>query len=248
MPSLSAYKSSLDYSYTPGLFPSMECLLHRPSSAMRLLLHSDAESSEGAEKLRKLAEEQHVRWEHADRLLRMVSGKDNCYAAVVFRKFSDDLDPAFPHVVLHCPGDTGNIGTIMRTALGFGFEDIAFIRPCADVFDPHTVRSSMGSLFSLRIHVFDSFDDYRALYPSHTLYPFMLRRAQSLETVLSEPVPAQFSLVFGNEGSGLPDTFADLGRPVRIESNSRIDSLNLSVAAAVGLYTFGRKAGMTGGY
>ncbi len=245
MPSLSPYKSSLDYSYAPGLFPSVECLLHRPDCAMRVLLQSDTEDSEGAEKLQKLAGDLQKRWEYADRILRNVSGKENCHAAVVFRKFSDELSADKPHVVLHNPGDTGNVGTILRTALGFGYEDIALIRPCVDVFDPRTVRSSMGSLFSLRLHVFDSFEAYRAVYPEHLLYPFMLRHARPLETVIGEEVPPRFALVFGNEGRGLPDAFADEGRPVRIESNERIDSLNLSVAAAIGLYRFAQKAGMT---
>ena len=48
MPSLSPYKSDLDYAYAPGVFPSMECLLHRPGEVRRLLLHSKAEGTEGA--------------------------------------------------------------------------------------------------------------------------------------------------------------------------------------------------------
>ena len=54
MPGLSAYKSELDYSYAPGIFPAMECLLHRPESVRRVLVHSAAEGREGAEKLAAL--------------------------------------------------------------------------------------------------------------------------------------------------------------------------------------------------
>ncbi len=39
MPSLEAYKAALDYSYAPGVFPSMECLEHRPEQVRRLLVH-----------------------------------------------------------------------------------------------------------------------------------------------------------------------------------------------------------------
>ena len=38
MPSLSPYRSDLDYAYAPGMFPAMECLLHRPDCARRVLL------------------------------------------------------------------------------------------------------------------------------------------------------------------------------------------------------------------
>ena len=54
-------------------------------------------------------------------------------------------------------------------------------------------------------------------------------------------IPEQYSLVFGNEGSGLPAEFASMGQAVRIESNDKVDSLNLAVAAGVGIYYFSSK-------
>ena len=212
MPSLSPYKSDLDYAYAPGVFPSMECLLHRPGEVRRLLLHSKAEGTEGAEKLTRLAEQLHVRVEVADKALGRVSGKENCFAAAVFSKFEDDLHP-----------------------------DVALIRPCVDIFDPRVVRASMGSLFSLRVHVYDDFEAYRAAYPAHGLYPFMLDGSSSLPDVLAGEIVQPYALIFGNEGSGLPASFTALGQPVRIPSNDRVDSLNLSIAAAIGIYGFTQK-------
>ena len=241
MPSLSPYKSDLDYGYAPGVFPSMECLLHRPDCARRVLLHSKAAGTEGAEKLTALAAQLHIRVEEADKALSRISGKENCFAAAVFSKFSDGLRADQPHVVLHHPSDCGNVGTILRTSLGFGIEDIALIRPCVDVFDPRVVRASMGSLFSLRVHVYDDFADYQAGFPERMLYPFMLDGSRSLPDVLAGDVPETYSLVFGNEGSGLPPEFAQMGQPVRIPSNEKIDSLNLSIAAAIGIYGFTQK-------
>lgn len=241
MPSLSPYKSDLDYGYAPGVFPSMECLLHRPDCARRVLLHSKAEGTEGAQKLTELAQKLHIRVEIADKALSRISGKENCFAAAVFGKFDDPLEGGKPHVVLHHPSDCGNVGTILRTALGFGVEDVALIRPCVDVFDPRVVRASMGSLFSLRVRTYDSFEAYEAEHPGRTLYPFMLDGSRSLPDVLAENVPANWTLVFGNEGSGLPPEFAKMGQPVRIPSNEKIDSLNLSIAAAIGIYGFTQK-------
>ncbi len=238
MPSLSPYSSALDYAYAPGMFPAMECLLHRPESARRILLHSKSAGTEGANRLIEEANKHHIRVEEADRALARISGKENCFAAAVFTKFDDTLCAEKPHVVLHNPSDCGNVGTILRTALGFGLEDVALIRPCVDVFDPRVVRASMGSMFQLRIHTYADFDAYRANYPEHALYPFMLDGSRSLPDVLAEEVPAKWALVFGNEGSGLPAEFSRLGQPVRIPSNERIDSLNLSIAAAIGIYGF----------
>lgn len=241
MPSLSPYRSDLDYAYAPGMFPAMECLLHRPELARRVLLHSKSAGTEGAARLIELADSLHVRVEEADRALGRISGKENCFAAAVFAKFDDALAEKRPHVVLHNPSDCGNVGTILRTALGFGVEDVALIRPCVDVFDPRVVRASMGSLFQLRIRTYDTFEAYRQDYPEHCLYPFMLDGSRSLPEVLDGEIPAKWTLIFGNEGSGLPTAFAELGQPVRIPSNERIDSLNLSIAAAIGIYGFTRK-------
>ena len=237
MPSLSAYKGELDYSYAPGIFPSMECLKYRPESVRRLLVHSSAAGREGVDKLRALAEEHGIRIEEADKALSRISGKENCYAAAVFGKFEDEPDPEKPHIVLHNPGDSGNIGTILRTALGLGIEDVALVRPCADVFDPKTVRASMGSIFRLRVKVYDRFEEYRDKYPERALYPFMLDASIPLREAV-QGKPEVWTLVFGNEGRGLPKEFAAYGQAVRIESNDKVDSLNLGIAAAIGMYEF----------
>jgi TrmH family RNA methyltransferase len=237
MPSLSGYKNDLDYSYAPGIFPSMECLTCRPKDVRRLLVHSSAAGREGVDKLCALAEKHHIRIEEADRALARISGKENCYAAAVFSKFEDDLLADRPHVVLHNPGDSGNIGTILRTALGLGIEDVALVRPCADLFDPKTVRASMGAVFRLRVKVYDRFEEYRAAYPDRALYPFMLDASVPLREAVKNK-PDTWTLVFGNEGRGLPKEFAAYGQAVRIESNDKVDSLNLGIAAGIGMYQF----------
>ena len=94
MPSLSPYRSDLDYAYAPGMFPAMECLLHRPDLARRVLLHSKSAGTEGAQRLTELAAKLHVRVEEADRALARISGKENCFAAAVFEKFDDPLNDA----------------------------------------------------------------------------------------------------------------------------------------------------------
>ena len=97
----------------------------------------------------------------------------------------------------------------------------------------------MGSLFRLRVRVYDSFEEYRAEFPDRQLYPFMLDASVPLREIWE--VPAVYSLVFGNEGSGLPAEFSAMGQPVRIESSDKVDSLNLAIAAGIGIYYFSGK-------
>ena len=236
MPSLKPYSQELEYSYAPGLFPSLELMRVQPEQALRLLT-SEKAHGEGVEKLRAICREHNVREEVADKALRRISGKENCFAAMVFSKWQAELRPDLPHVVLHHPMDEGNLGTIQRTLLGLGLKDIAVIRPAADVFEPHVVRAAMGAVFSLRVKQYDSFEDYRREYPDHALYPFMLDGSMLLEEAVRQR-KTPYALVFGNEGSGLPPEFSGLGQAVRIPHSGEIDSLNLSIAVGIGAYAF----------
>lgn len=239
MAKLESYDKALDYSYAPGIFPATECLLNAPERCLRLLLSSASERSEGAQKLRCAALEKNIRVEIADRALERISKKENCFAAMVYKKAEGVFDDASAHVVLHHPSDSGNMGTILRTALGFGLCNIAIIRPAVDSDDPRVTRASMGAAFSLNIRHFDSFEAYRSEFPDRQLFPFMLTGAVPLDEAVRK-VSRPFSLVFGNEASGLPDEFARLGVSTLIPHSGRIDSLNLAIAAGIGMYAFTR--------
>lgn len=242
MAKLEAYDKTLDYSYAPGIFPATECLKNAPKRCLRLLLSSASEKSEGAAKLRAAAEENGVRVEIADRALERISRKENCFAAMVYKKQEGVFDDCAPHVVLVNPSDSGNLGTILRTALGFGLVNIAIIRPAVDSDDPRVTRASMGAAFSLNIRHFDSFDQYRAEFADRQLFPFMLTGAVPLHEAIQK-VEGKYALVFGNEASGLPDVFASYGISTLIPHSGKIDSLNLAIAAGIGMYTFVNRQG-----
>lgn len=237
MPKLEPYSRKLDYSYQLGVFPALMLLEARPECAQRLLLHPQGLENEGVVKLRAKCAELGVREEMAERVLRRESKKDNCFAGLVFKKYDCALDPARNHAVLCQISDAGNAGTAMRSLLGFGIRDVAVVKPCVDVFDPHVLRASMGAFFKLRVRVYETFEDYRAEHPERPLYPFMLDGARPLNAVAAEARPP-FSLIFGNEQTGLPARFAQLGQSVLIPQSDEIDSLNLAVAVSVGTYVF----------
>lgn len=240
MARLESYDKSLDYSYAPGIFPATECLKNAPERCLRLLLSSASEKSEGAQHLRAQAEALGVRTEIADRALERISKKENCFAAMVYRKAEGVFDADSPHIVLHHPSDSGNMGTILRTALGFGLRNVAVIRPAVDSDDPRVTRASMGAAFSLGVRHFDSFEAYREEFPDRQLFSFMLTGAVPLHEAVAR-VAGPFSLIFGNEASGLPDAFAQMGVSTLIPHSGKIDSLNLAIAAGIGMYAFTQK-------
>ena len=115
MPSLEAYRRSLDYSYAPGLFPCMEAVTRRPDLVCRVLLHSKAEHTDAIARLLNLCQSNNIRVETADRALARLSGKENVFAAAVFSKEATALSADGNHLVLHQPSDSGNLGTMLRT-------------------------------------------------------------------------------------------------------------------------------------
>ena len=198
--------------------------------------------NEGVNLLREKCRALGVREEFADRVLKRESQKDNCYAALVFEKYEAVLDKDLPHVVLCQITDGGNLGTALRSCLGFGIRDVAIVRPCVDAFDPHVLRASMGAFYKMRVRTYDRFSDYRQDYPERPLYPFMLGGAKPLYEVAGTQPPV-YSLVFGNEQAGLPHEFAEMGQSVLIPQSRDIDSLNLSVAVSIGAYAFTQTQG-----
>ena len=80
---------------------------------------------------------------------------------------------------------------------------------------------------------FDSFEEYREAFGERELYPFMLDAEMKLYEIRPKRV---FSLIFGNEATGLPDEFSCIGTSVVIPHSGRIDSLNLPIAASIAMY------------
>lgn len=235
--SFKAYKKDFDHSYALGVFLTIELLMHKPEKALCILLSTQAERNSGVVKMMRLSQAKGIPVEINDKAIERLSPKENCYAIGVFRKYETALDPDKNHIVLVNPMDPGNLGTIIRTSLGFGFGNLAIIKPAVDIFDPKSIRASMGALFSMDFSYYDQFNHYAERFSSHRHYPFLLNGKiplHQVEDIKKEP----YSLIFGNESSGLPQEFQGVGTGITIPHAKTIDSLNLSVAVAIAEYEF----------
>ena len=235
---LSPYRKDFGWSYSFGMFPTVELTDQFPSAVFRIAVSSKL-SAANMDILAERAGKLNVPLVVDDKTVERLSPKENCFAVGVFRKFRQTLDPVKDHIVLVNPSDRGNAGTIIRTLTAFGFKDLAVIRPSADILDPHTVRASMGSVFRIRHEYFDSFEDYAAKNAGNggrVFYPFMLN-GESMEALRPDR-SGPCSLIFGNESSGLPDSFLSLGKPLKIVHENTVDSLNLTIAAGIAMHWF----------
>ena len=73
---------------------------------------------------------------------------------------------------------------------------------------------------------------------SHKKWDERLKGAKNIHLI--EPNDKNYSLVFGNESSGLPDEFLNYGQSIFIPHSDKIDSLNLSMALGITLYHFSK--------
>lgn len=234
---LKRYQKKQGYSYSFGAFPTFELLTGQPGQAEKVFVHSGAKQEIRA-KAEELCRQAGVPLMENDRLMERIREKDSCLVIGVFRKYTCELEHGENHVVLVNPGDGGNLGTILRTCVGFGIRNLAVIEPGVDIFDPKVVRASMGSLFHLNFCYFGDYGEYRREYgEEREQYPFMLKGAKKLGS-FAAPKERPFSLVFGNEASGLEDRFLEVGQSVVIGHSGKIDSLNLSLAVGIGIYEF----------
>lgn len=230
---LSKYKKSLDYSYTLGVYPTLDLLKVRPDLVKTVILDPRTDANQGVKEIKALCAKHDIRFDYGNRIFKLLAIKDNTYVIGVFKKFETSIDRNANHVVLVNPSDTGNVGTIIRAMLGFGVKNLAIIKPAVDVFDPKVVRATMGSLFGIKYEYFESFEQYKEMYSENIIYPFTLAAKNMLqETKFSQP----FSLVFGTEGAGLDKEFESHPNCVKIKHAKEIDSLNLSMAASIALY------------
>lgn len=232
------YKRNGEYSYALGLSLVIELLKHQPAQISEVYLHSKLKEGLTKSELLTKLNQLKIAYKINDKIFNILSAKENCFVIGEFKKYTSQINVSHNHLVLVSPENAGNLGTIMRTALGFGFNDLIIIGNSVDYFDPKTIRASMGAVFALNINYFSDIDAYFTLTPHHHYYPFMLQTDNLLPFVtLKEP----FSLMFGSESSGLDLSFLELGTPLRIPHLPLIDSLNLPNAVSIALYEAARK-------
>ena len=233
------YKRDHDHSYTLGATLTFELMKCRPDLALRVFICSDTQMTDSTKELIAICESHDVPVEKNDKAFNILSPKGNCYVIGMFRKEKQKI-VAGDHLMFVNPSDAGNMGTILRTATGFGYKDIAIVTPAVDVYDPKTVRASMGALFHVRVEYFDTIADYRKRFENNHRYAFMLTSSKDLEDVKPK---APYTLIYGNEATGLPEEYADFCETVIIPISREIDSLNLPMAAGISMYRFYRTKG-----
>jgi TrmH family RNA methyltransferase len=138
--------------------------------------------------------------------------------------------------------DPGNAGTLIRTSDALGAHAVVLAGHSVDVYNPKTVRASVGSLFHLPLALEP--DPLRALRAAQGAGLVVLAADGKGELALgdaAEVLAGPTAWLFGNEAWGLPAELAALAdHRVRIPIRGRAESLNLATAAAICLHESSR--------
>ena len=138
-------------------------------------------------------------------------------------------------VVVEAVEKPGNLGAIFRSADGAGADAVIAANPATDVFNPNTVRASIGTVFSVPVAAATSEQTQRFL-DERGIRVIAARPDVTLEYTDAD-LAGPLAILLGSEATGLSDTWSGSNAiTVRIPMAGIADSLNVSIAAAVLLY------------
>ncbi|MFM6841195.1 MAG: TrmH family RNA methyltransferase [Candidatus Planktophila sp.] len=137
--------------------------------------------------------------------------------------------------------DPGNAGTILRTADAMGVDAVITSPGSVDMYSPKVVRSTAGSIWHLPLFESVPFVEVTSLLPN--VRP-LLMSSHARESVLDLPLTNSYISVFGNEARGVDASALGISQSeiteVAIPMAGRAESLNLSAAASIVIFTLSR--------
>lgn len=146
---------------------------------------------------------------------------------------SNDLFLDSDALLLDAVQDSGNVGTLLRTAAAAGVKKVYLSKGSASAWSPQVLRAGMGAHFNLDI--FEQVDLFALVTKSKVpVYGTSLETSKSLyDSKFGSPA----AWIFGNEGSGVnPDLLSKCNQTFFIPQTDNVESLNVSASAAVCLF------------
>lgn len=132
--------------------------------------------------------------------------------------------------------DPGNMGTIFRTAEGAGADGIFLSRNCVDLYNPKTIRSTMGSVYRMPFVCVDRLEEVLPLLKERGIRTYAAH-LQGKCSYDEEDYRAGCAFMIGNEGNGLSRELSEQADVwIRIPMHGQLESLNAAVAASILMY------------
>ncbi|MDO5650894.1 MAG: RNA methyltransferase [Moraxella sp.] len=135
-------------------------------------------------------------------------------------------------LILNGIQDTGNAGTLLRTASAVGIHTIITTPNTAHLYSPKCLRAGMGAHFSLNI--FEQIATHEILSKVKT--PLFATSSHTDKVIYHHDLTTPIAWVLGHEGQGVSDEFLQIATPIALPQPNGQESLNVGVAGSVCFY------------
>ena len=157
----------------------------------------------------------------------------------VYKKIQKPIDYNSHIIYLNSINDPGNLGTILRTALAFGLNNIVVDEDCADIYNYKTLQAAKDSIFKLNISSDENFHILKEIKSKMKIYSTRVKDAETIDVLKK---PEKFCLVLGSEAHGVSQEIQEMSDGfTKIKISKEIESLNVASAAAVLFYEITKK-------
>lgn len=144
-------------------------------------------------------------------------------------------------MVLEDIQDPGNLGTILRTGEGAGISGVIMSRETADIYNPKTIRSTMGSIYRVPFVYVTSLEEASAQLKAKNIRLFAAH-LKGRSWYDGEDYRKGSAFLIGNEGNGLREETAALADTyIKIPMQGRVESLNAAMASGILMYEAARQ-------
>lgn len=129
--------------------------------------------------------------------------------------------------------DPGNLGTIVRTAEGAGVSGIILSKDCVDIYNPKTIRSTMGSIYRMPFLYVEDLENTIEEVKKNEIKVYAAH-LQGKNNYDEENYRTGCAFLIGNEGNGLRDEIAKKADIwVKIQMHGEVESLNAAIASSI---------------
>lgn len=144
-------------------------------------------------------------------------------------------------LILESIQDPGNLGTMLRTGEGAGISGVIMNQSTVDLFNPKTIRSTMGSIYRMPFFVTKDLENTILELKKQGIKVY----AAHLKGTMCYDEPdykAPTAFLIGNEGNGLSDAIADCADTyIKIPMQGQVESLNAAISATLLMYETNRQ-------
>ena len=144
------------------------------------------------------------------------------------------LKPEEKAIFLFSVRDPSNLGAVIRSSVAFGTDHVILSSDCADIYNPKTVRSAMGSLFRVKVTTVKDVASFIAAAQSNSRRVYAAELTDRAVSLNDCSLSSTDIVMIGNEGHGIDADISSLcDGSVYIPISKKTESLNASVAAAI---------------